>query len=313
MPPSLTWAEQHLPNLEGHIYLVTGANSGLGHETTRLLAHRGARVIMACRSEARQKAAEESIRASVPDAHLQFLKLDLADLSSIMAAAELLEAYCDHIDGLINNAGVMAPPLLRTAQVLEMQLGTNHFGHFALTSQLWPLLEASRAGRVVHVASVAHRLGSFDWSDLQWERSYRRWPAYGRSKLANLLFHNELTSRTTRLGSKVRSYAAHPGYSSTNLQQRGAKLDGSGFWDWFYGLANRFIAQEAWMGALPTLWAATHPTAIPGAYYGPSGLFELWGFPKRVYASAAANNVHDRSALWQASEAFIGQPFLSED
>jgi len=281
-----------LPDLTGKTAIVTGASSGLGVETAKALAAAGARVILAVRSPARGEAAAATLKGTT-----EVRPLDLASLESVRAFAR---DWGSPVDLLINNAGVMIPPLSRTADGFELQFGTNHLGHFALTNLLLPSITAG--GRVVTVSSGAHQLGRIDFDDPNWERRrYHRWRAYGQSKLANLLFTFELQRRLTDAGSRMRSNAAHPGYAATNLQSH----SGSKFWDWALAdLLNRF-AQDAAGGALPTLYAAT--ADIPGnSFAGPGGRMGSGGAPKLVGRSARARDAATARRLWTLSEQLTG-------
>ena len=291
------WSEADVPDQTGRVAIVTGANSGLGYETARVLAQHGAAVVMACRNADRAGAAADKIRALNPKGNVVVMTLDLSDLKSVHAFVEAFKAEHDHLDLLVNNAGIMVPPLGRTAQGFETQFGVNHLAHFALTAQLLGLLENTPGARVVNVSSVAHRFGQLDFGDLNWRnRKYAAMPAYGQSKLANLLFTYELQRRLTGSGKDVLVAAAHPGWASTGLQ---GQAGGS-------QLANRLFAQPQAMGALPTLYAATSPDAVGGAYYGPSGLLELGGTPERVPSNARSHDEQDARRLWTVSEELTG-------
>jgi NAD(P)-dependent dehydrogenase (short-subunit alcohol dehydrogenase family) len=232
--------------------------------------------------------------------------LDLSDLSSIEAAADVVATRVDRLDVLMNNAGVMAIPLQRTADDFEMQFGTNHLGHFALTGRLLPLLLAAESPRVVTTSSQAHRIGRMSWDDLHARSRYSKWPAYGQSKLANLLFMRELDRRAREHGSSLRSMAAHPGYASTHLQAVGAEMTGSRLSARTMELGNRIFAQSDAEGAWPQLYAATMPDVQGGEYYGPSGLFEMHGTPEKVSTSRRARNDADARRLWEVSEKETG-------
>jgi NAD(P)-dependent dehydrogenase (short-subunit alcohol dehydrogenase family) len=232
--------------------------------------------------------------------------LDLADLSSIAAAADAVARRADRIDVLMNNAGVMAIPLQRTADGFEMQFGTNHLGHFALTGRLLPLLLAAPSPRVVTTSSQAHRIGRMHWDDLQANDRYSKWPAYGQSKLANLLFMRELDRRAREVGVNLVSVAGHPGYASTHLQAVGPQMAGSRLMGRTMDLGNRIFAQSDADGALPQLYAATMPDVRGGDYYGPSGVFEMRGSPKKVTPTKAAQNAGDARRLWEISEKETG-------
>jgi NAD(P)-dependent dehydrogenase (short-subunit alcohol dehydrogenase family) len=288
----------HIPDLAGKTVIVTGANSGIGHAAAAALARAGATVVLAVRDQAKGEAAAATMRGTT-----EVRPLDLASLDSVRAFAA---AWQGDIDLLINNAGVMIPPLSRTADGFELQFGTNHLGHFALTNLLLP--HVAVAGRVVTVSSDAHRGGAIDFDDLNWERKrYRPWRAYGQSKLANLLFTSELQRRLTEAGSTVKATAAHPGYAATNLQSHsGSRLMKVAMEQ----LGNRLIAQDAAGGALPTLYAAV--ADLPGgSFVGPSGPFGLGlrGAPKLVGRSAAARDEEAARRLWTVSETLTGVSF----
>jgi len=305
------WTAAAMPDLGGRIALVTGANSGLGLESARALATKGATVVLACRllakaEQARQQLQgerEHSERAGArPEAQIGVLELDLADLVSVArAAAELAERY-QQIDLLLNNAGVMAPPRTLTAQGFELQFGVNHLGHYALTRLLLPLLRASASPRVVQVTSGAQYFGQIDFDDLQGERRYDRWKAYGQSKLANVVFAQELQRREPRL----LSAAAHPGLARTNLQPISVAANGSRMERLAYTLMGPLF-QSAAQGALPQLFALTAPEAQPGGHYGPSELGGIKGWPKAVPMALAAQDEALAEQFWQVSEALCTQ------
>ena len=288
-----TSSSLHIPDISGRTVIVTGANSGIGRAAGAALAGAGAHVVLAVRNTDKGEAA-----AAAMPGKTEVRRLDLASLASIH---EFAEGYTGEIDILINNAGVMIPPLTRTADGFELQFGTNHLGHFALTN----LLLEQITGRVVSVASGAHKAGRIDFDDLNWERkSYKAVSAYGQSKLANLLFTSELQRRLTAAGSAVIATAAHPGYAATNLQFHSDKRGG----DMLMGVANRIFAQSEQDGALPTIYAAVED--VPGdSYAGPSGFMEMRGAPKLVGRSAAAKDSDVARRLWEVSEALTGVPF----
>jgi NAD(P)-dependent dehydrogenase (short-subunit alcohol dehydrogenase family) len=300
------WIDRHVPDLAGKRAVITGANSGLGFETARVLAAHGARVTLAVRDVSKGEAAAYSIRTQSPAADLAVASVDLANLSSVRAFAAAFLAAHDRLDMLINNAGVMAIPRRVTADGFEMQLGTNHLGHFALTGLLLPLLLKNPEARIVTVSSGAHVLGRINFDDLQSERTYSPWRAYGQSKLANLLFAYELQRRLAAAGSRVLSMAAHPGYAATNLQAVGPQMDGSKFRERMMAAANRVFAQEAAMGALPTVFAATSPDVAGGDYIGPDGLLGQRGFPRKVHSHARSHDRHAAARLWAHSEQLTG-------
>jgi NAD(P)-dependent dehydrogenase (short-subunit alcohol dehydrogenase family) len=290
---SSEWTAADIPDQTGRTIVVTGANSGLGEVTARQLAGRGATVVLACRDTAKGDAAAAAMSGDVT-----VRPLDLADLASVRGFAEAT----GDIDVLVNNAGVMAVPSKRTADGFEMQLGTNFLGHFALTGLLLPKI----ADRVVTLSSPAHRIGRIDLDDLNWERRrYRRWGAYGQSKLADLIFAYELHRRLTAAGSPVRSVAAHPGYASTGLQSHTESFQDKGM-----ALGNRLLAQSAEMGALPSLYAATAPDVAGGDYYGPDRLGEMRGHPQRVRSSKASRDEVLALSLWNRAVELTGVDVL---
>lgn len=305
------WTEEDLPNLTGREVIVTGANSGLGLCTAQALAQAGASVTMAVRDVAKGDGAKAQIIGNIgPDANISVARLDLADLASVRDFAQTWSAaHPAGLDLLINNAGIMAIPRRPTADGFETQFGTNHLGHFALTALLWPALIARTFSRVVTVSSQAHRMGRMNWDDLMGEHRYSSWGAYGQSKLANLLFTLGLQQRIDDAGLGVLALAAHPGYSSTNLQAAGPAMRGSNLGAKFVGIGNRILAQPAEMGALPTLYAATAPNLPNGSYIGPDGFLEQRGHPKVVDRSARAKDVADADRLWLISEELTGINF----
>jgi NAD(P)-dependent dehydrogenase (short-subunit alcohol dehydrogenase family) len=304
------WTAEDVPPLEGRLAIVTGANSGLGLETARALARRGARVVLACRNPEKASAAKREISATAaaPDG-VEALPLDLASLTSVRAFADAIHERHRALHLLVNNAGVMAIPLRRTRDGFEMQLGTNHLGHFALTGLLLDLLLTAPGARVVTVSSSMHRIGRMRFDDLHGERSYGPWRAYAQSKLANLLFAFELQRRLARKGAGVLSVAAHPGYAATNLQEAGPRERNATFMARATVLGNRLIAQSAAMGALPTLYAATAPDVRGGDYFGPDSWFEMRGHPCRVGATARALDEQAAVRLWTVSEELTGVRF----
>lgn len=303
------WTAADIPDQTGRRAIVTGANSGLGFETALALAAHGAQVTLAVRDTGKGEAAAEQIRARAPQASLEVQRLDLADLSSIDEFAWLWrEGHPEGLDLLINNAGIMAIPRRETADGFEMQLGTNHLGHFALTGRL---LEAIRPdGRIVTVSSQAHRMGRMDFDDLMGERKYGAWRTYGQSKLANLLFMRGLAKRLERAGSSVASVAAHPGYASTHLQAVAPEMRGQGWMTKVMGGLNKVMAQSAAMGALPTLYAATVPAIRSGDYVGPDGFGEQRGHPKLVGMNESARDDAAANRLWTVSEDLTGVRYL---
>jgi NAD(P)-dependent dehydrogenase (short-subunit alcohol dehydrogenase family) len=301
------WTARDIPDQSGRTAIVTGANSGIGLITAKELACAGADVVLACRNADKAAAAEREIRAASPDARVQVSALDLGSLVSVRQFAEAFTSSGRQLDLLINNAGVMAPPRTTTTDGFELQFGTNHLGHFALTGLLFDAMRRREGARIVNVSSGAHRRGRMQFDDLHGERSYGRWSAYSQSKLANLLFTFELQRRLAASASALRSVASHPGYAATNLQSAAApKFDVA-----MMSIGNAILAQSAAMGALPTLYAATHPDVEGGAFIGPDGMFELRGHPKTVTASPPAHDTEAARRLWEMSEELTGVRFLS--
>ncbi|MBH1933326.1 SDR family NAD(P)-dependent oxidoreductase [Streptomyces sp. AV19] len=298
------WTLDDMPGQHGRTAVVTGANSGIGFVTARELARRGARVVLACRDETRGRAAEELLRQDVPGADVRLARLDLADLASVRAFAEELPE--ERLDLLVNNAGVMALPRRRTVDGFEMQFGTNHLGHFALTGLLLPRLRAAGYGaRVVTVSSGMHFLGTVDPRDVQMDGGYRRWIAYGRSKSANLLFVHELARRLAADGSPLVAAAAHPGYAATNLQTAGVRMEDRPWAERLVRAANRLVAQSADDGALPTLRAATAPDVRQDDFFGPRVM--LWrGAPVRSVRARWTRDDRASAGLWAMSERLTG-------
>jgi NAD(P)-dependent dehydrogenase (short-subunit alcohol dehydrogenase family) len=302
---SQKWKADQIPDQTGRVAIVTGANSGIGLVAARELARKGAKVTIASRNTEKGAEAAAAIEKEVPGADVQVEALDLASLDSVRAFAERFTGAHEGLDLLINNAGVMAPPRRETADGFELQIGTNHLGHFALTGLLIGGMEGREDARVVTVSSGAHRMGKISFDDLQGERSYNRWRAYGQSKLANLLFAFELDRRLRAAGSTIRSMAAHPGYSATNLQSAAAPLVDR----LVMKVSNLVIAQSAEMGGLPTLYAATYPGLDGGTYVGPDGIGEQRGHPKPVGSSGAARDDETARELWDLSEKLTGVHF----
>jgi NAD(P)-dependent dehydrogenase (short-subunit alcohol dehydrogenase family) len=296
------WTADKIESQYGRTVIITGGGSGLGLIVARELAGAGARVVIASRDAKKLSQATDSIKAGHPKAAVEAAELDLANLASVRAFAKSFLASHDRLDVLINNAGVMAAPYRKTADGFELQFGTNHLGHFALTGLLMPALSRLLGARVVTVSSNNHKGGEIHIDDLQGAQHYSRWGAYGQSKLANLLFALELDRRLKASGMPVISVAAHPGYSATNLQLSGPPLRERVV----LRLANRLIAQSAEMGALPILYAATDPELPGGSYVGPDGPTEMRGYPTVVQPSDRANDLEMASRLWQISETLTG-------
>jgi NAD(P)-dependent dehydrogenase (short-subunit alcohol dehydrogenase family) len=301
------WTEADVPAQRGRTAVITGANTGLGFETARVLAARGAQVVLACRDLGQAKEAAARIiggrpqSAGTPPVDVQAVRLDLASLASVHEAADEIGAAYGTIDLLVNNAGVMWTPLRRTADGFELQLGVNHLGHFALTGLLLGAMVGREGSRVVTVSSNAHKSGRIDFDDLQSQRRYRRGTAYGQSKLANLMFTYELQRRLASAGARTQALAAHPGKARTELIRylpRWLQVEDL--------IVEQPFGQSAAMGALATLRAAAEPAARGGEYYGPGGRGELRGYPRLVDSSDRARDVEAQQRLWRESERLTG-------
>lgn len=300
------WTAANVPDLTGKTAVVTGGNAGLGFEAARVLAARGAQVIIACRDAARGAQAATVLRRDYPRSLLEVLPLDLADLKSIHHFAETYIRSFSRLDILLNNAGLMRIPYRKTTDGFEMQFGVNHLGHFALTGLLLPVLLQTECARVVTVSSSRHRSGHINFDDLNMENSYSAARAYSQSKLANLLFAFELQRRLVELDSNTISVAAHPGYSATNLALVAPMMEKSRLRKWLYQLGNRYLAQPAEQGALPLLFASTDPGVQGAEFFGPDGWKEMTGFPQRVTAIPEAYDPQIADRLWAVSEALTG-------
>jgi NAD(P)-dependent dehydrogenase (short-subunit alcohol dehydrogenase family) len=300
------WTTADLPSQTGKLALITGANSGIGFHAAKQLAAKGCAVILACRDTQKAASARDRILAEYPNAVLEILALDLAGLASVRSAASTFLAAGRSLDLLINNAGVMAFPDRRlTSDGFEMQFGTNHLGHFALTGLLLPALLAAPAARIVTVSSIAHKGGSIRFNDLRWDRDYKPWPAYRQSKLANLLFGFELERRLEHAHARARSILVHPGVSSTNLFAAGPG-QGGGLLAKIIPVFITLVSQSEAQGALPTLYGAASPEAQGGHYYGPHGWREMRGYPVEVKAEPQAYDEAAAGRLWQISEDLTG-------
>ena len=305
----MAFTADSIPPLRGRTIVVTGGNSGIGFEAARMFARQGARVILACRDLGKMKAAAERMCAETSGAEVDEVALDLSDLASVRTGAAALRERAPVIDVLVNNAGVMALPLRETKDGFEMQVGTNHLGHFALTGLLLPALlagGADRAARVVTLSSLVHLQGSVSLEDLPKPRKYNEWTAYARSKLANVLFGYELDRRAKAAGAPLLSTVCHPGYSATNLQSGGAKAGGSAFQGGIMKLSNALVAQSAEMGALPTAYAATAPDVRGGEFIGPGGFMAVRGYPTVGKSSKTSHDEALARDLWAASEKLTG-------
>jgi NAD(P)-dependent dehydrogenase (short-subunit alcohol dehydrogenase family) len=305
-PMHQRWTAADVPDQRGRVAVVTGGSSGLGYETAKVLAARRAVVVLACRDSGKAAAAATQIAAEVPGAQAQVVTMDLASLASVHAAADEIRSRCDHVDLLINNAGVMWAPYSRTKDGYELHIGTNHLGHFALTGLLLDRLSAAPGSRVVTLSSSGHRLRrAMAFDDLQTQRGYQPMAAYARSKLANLLFTYELQRRLAAAGSATIAVAAHPGGARTDLT-RHSPLFVRVVASRRLRLLTSWLLQDAGMGVLPTLRAATDPAAGGGQYYGPAGLNEWTGYPEQVESSPASHDAQAARQLWAQSERITG-------
>ncbi|HZC27534.1 MAG TPA: oxidoreductase [Actinopolymorphaceae bacterium] len=304
--PATRWTADAIPDLTGATAVVTGANSGLGYHTSLELARYGATVVMACRDLRRGEVALSEITKTVGRPELELRRLDLADLSSIRAFAMEMTTAHPRLDLLVNNAGIMGIPRQLTADDFEMQLGTNHLGHFALTGLLMPTLTAAPAPRVVTVSSQMHAVGTIDFDDLMSERRYGPWRAYGQSKLANLLFTFELQRWAGRANAPLTSVASHPGYAATNLLSNTASARRQVWMRRASAAVTRLVARPAALGALPSLYAATMPDVSGGEFFGPRAFGGSRGFPTRIRAVSKAYDEATAVRLWERSEALTG-------
>ncbi len=300
------WTEDDIPDQTGRTILITGANSGIGFEAARALAERGAHVVMGCRNAAKAQAAVGEIEATEPSGSVEILEMDLADLDSIERAAGQFAAAHDRLDVLVNNAGLMATSFQHTAQGFEMQIGVNHLGHFALTGHLVDRVMTTDGARVVTISSQGHRMGGIKFDDLNSEEDYSPWPAYFQSKLANLLFTRELQRRLAESGADTIAVAAHPGLSKTNLGSENSGGILATLTAWTRPAFEAIASQSAAMGALPTLRAATDPDVAGGDYFGPAGIGETRGHPKKVGTSSRAKDDASAARLWELSTELTG-------
>jgi NAD(P)-dependent dehydrogenase (short-subunit alcohol dehydrogenase family) len=298
------WTMDNIPDLTGKVVIVTGANSGIGFEAAKAFARKGARAILACRNMEKAQAALTQIQAEIPDASAEIMHLDLANLKSVHQFADVFKAKYDRLDVLLNNAGIMMVPYGTTEDGFERQFGTNHLGHFALTGLLIDLLLKTPDARVVNVSSTGHRFGVMDFDNLMYEggKGYSRMGAYGRAKLANLLFTYELQRRFEAAGANAIAVAAHPGISDTNLASHYTD-------QWYFKMIRPLFGrmiQSAAMGALPSLRAATDPHVSGGQYFGPDGPREARGYPVIAESNDASHNEADARRLWDVSVQLTG-------
>ncbi|MGB3715274.1 MAG: oxidoreductase [Candidatus Promineifilaceae bacterium] len=296
------WTKENITDMTERIVIVTGANSGIGYETARALAGAGAEVVLACRNLEKGREALAQLRTENPRGVVRLIGLNLADLASVCSFSEVFKERYERLDILVNNAGVMAlPKRLETVDGFEMQFGTNHLGHFALTGLLIERIKGTEGSRVINVSSVAEMIGRINFDDLNARNSYNRWSAYGQSKIANLLFTYELQRRFEASGLDAMSAATHPGWTATNLQSHSA----------FLRACNPVVGQGCETGALPTLYAATAEDVEGGAYYGPGGFMQARGHPKRVKSNSRSHDRDVATRLWDVSEQLTGVRYLS--
>jgi NAD(P)-dependent dehydrogenase (short-subunit alcohol dehydrogenase family) len=296
----MNWTEYDIPDLTGQVIVVTGANSGIGYEATRLFAKRNAEIVMACRSMEKAESAFDKIKQEIQDAKLVIIPLDLGSFSSIHHFSKELHKKYDQIDVLLNNAGIMMTPYGTTVDGLEQQQGINHFGHFLLTSLLFDLLDHEEEARIVNISSLAHRGGTMNFQNLMYQnkKGYAKTKAYARSKLENLLFTYALAEKVEEAGKNIKVLAAHPGVSKTNL---GHHIHHTKFYKVF-DIVSRRYSQSAYQGCLPGVRAATDPDAKNGTYYGPDKTFGMKGHPVVVSSSKKSLNKELQETLWKISE-----------
>ncbi len=290
------WDSENISDQKGKVVIVTGSSSGLGYETASVLANKNATVVIAVRDEVKGNAAIEKIKAENLNVDIQLMLVDLASLESVHKFAENFKKKFNKLDLLINNAGVMNPPYTKTKDGFELQFGTNHLGHFALTGLLIDLIKNTPNSRIVNVSSSVHKIGKLNFDDLNWEkRKYKKMRSYADSKLANLYFTKELQKRLNKESSDVIVASAHPGAASTGLSRHSL----------FFRIMSLFL-QDSKMGALPTLYAAVAPDVQGNDFYGPGGLFENSGYPKKVESGGQAKKDDVAAKLWDVSEKMTG-------
>lgn len=294
------WTAENIPNQKGKVAIVTGSSSGIGFEAARVLAEKQASVIIAVRNLEKGRKAAEKILAQNKTADVKVMELDLADLASVANFAENFKKAYSRLDLLINNAGVMIPPYAKTADGFELQFGTNHLGHFALTVRLLDVLTGTKGARVVNVSSGAHKVGNLNFDDLTWEkRGYSAWKAYGDSKIANLYFTYELDRKFKEHNLDLLAAAAHPGWTATELQRHTGIVE----------FLNGIFAMDISQGALPTLRAATEAGLMGSEYFGPNGFMEMRGFPEQVPSNQLSKDAEIAKRLWEVSEQLTGVKF----
>lgn len=296
------WDSDNIPDQKDRVAIVTGSSSGIGYETARVLAERNATVVIAVRNLKKGNAASDKIKADHQNADIKVMELDLANLESVRSFAAKFKKNYDRLDLLINNAGVMMPPYTKTADGFELQFGTNHLGHFALTGLLIDLIKETPHSRIVNLSSGGHNYGDLNFDDLNWEtRPYKKMKAYADSKIANLYFTFELQRKLNEAGSSTIVAASHPGWTATELQRHTG----------LFSFLNHFFAQDITMGALPTLYAAVDPDVKGCDYYGPAGWREMRGYPKKVESNELSHDKEIAAKLWDVSEKLTGIKFLS--
>ena len=294
------WDANDIPDQKGRITIVTGSSSGIGLEAARVLASKNVTAVIAVRNLEKGSHAADKIRVLHKNADVHVMELDLANLDSVHAFTKVFKEKYNKLDLLINNAGVMIPPYSKTKDGFELQFGTNHLGHFALTGLLIDLLKKTEGSRIINVSSAAHKYGNLDFNDLNWEkRIYKAWRAYGDSKISNLYFTYELKRKLEKENSKIKVTAAHPGWTATDLQRHSS----------IFEFMNGFFAMKTWQGALPTLRAATDETAESGDYFGPNGWQEWRGYPQKVESNALSHDKTIAAKLWEVSEGLTGIKF----
>ena len=305
------WTQNDMPDMTGKVVIITGANSGLGLESTKDIADKGATVVMACRNLRKAEAAKAEVLQQVPNAKLDVMELDNASLASVRAFAEAFKAKYDRLDVLLNNAGVMAIPRAETEDGFEMQFGVNHLAHFALTGLLLDVLTSTPGSRVHSVSSSAAFGGSIHFDDLMGEKEYNRWSAYGQSKLANAVFATELNQRLKAAGHDTMANSSHPGLVMGNLQTNSLQQSGAPLSERIlYGLIGPLIGQDIRMGVLPQLYGATAPGAKGGVFYGPK-TFRVRGYPAEQKCNDALGDAALRQRFWEVSEELTGVRYLS--
>jgi len=291
------WTSENIPNQKGKVVIVTGSSSGIGFEAARELAKKDATVIIAVRNIEKGNNAANKIRHEHKNADVHVLEIDLASLDSVKLFVKTFKEKFNKLDLLINNAGVMIPPYSKTEDGFELQFGTNHLGHFALTGLLLDLIKNTKGSRIVNVASTAHKAGGLNFDDLNWEkRKYKSWKAYGDSKISNLYFTYELKRKLEEHNIKIKVTAAHPGWTATDLQRHSG----------LFSFLNPLFAMKQWQGALPTLRAATDENANSGDYFGPDGWQEWRGYPVKVQSNELSHNESIAKKLWDISEKLTG-------